>query len=69
MKPLPRYWKITIRRITGLQFCDRECDCGETPSYLWYKQTPSGSKEWLPGWMNGVTTEDVWKWLVENGRI
>lgn len=37
----PRYWKVTIARLTGLNFCDRNCGCGEN-SQLWYFPTPSG---------------------------
>lgn len=68
--PLPRYWKVAIKKITGLNFCDRDCDCGEN-NQKWY--FPSGSlrqnmPEWVPGWMNGVDTYEVWNWLVENGH-
>lgn len=68
-KPLPRYWKVVISRLTGLNYCDRSCPCGEN-NMLWWFPTPShrGVPEWVPGWMNGVDTYEVWRWLVENGR-
>lgn len=66
---LPRYWKRTIRRITRLNFCDRDCGCGEN-SQLWYFPTPNsdGVPDWVPGWMNGVDSHEIWRWLVENGK-
>lgn len=69
-KPLPRYWKTTISRITGLRYCDRHCDCGEN-AQLWYTPVPGDgeAEPLLPGWMNGVGTNDVWDWLVETGRV
>jgi hypothetical protein len=67
---LPRYWKRDIRRITGLIFCDRDCGCGEANG-LWWFPTPSGRgvPEWVPGWMNGVDSYEIWRWLVENDRV
>ena len=70
---LPRYWKKTIRELTGLQFCDKNCDCGEDKNnQLWW--FPPGQyagrylPEWVPSWMNGADSYDIWRWLVENGR-
>lgn len=31
---LPRYWKKVIARITGLRFCDRNCDCGANRAWM-----------------------------------
>lgn len=69
--PLPRYWKVEISRITGLRFCDRECGCGEN-SQLWFTPVPGdydGTPDWIPGWMNGCGTDEIWEWLVENGKV
>jgi hypothetical protein len=66
---LPRYWKRAISQLTGLQFCDRSCECGKNNQLWWF---PMGRCEsvpsWVPGWMNGADTQSVWKWLVKNGR-
>jgi hypothetical protein len=66
---LPRYWKVTIGRLTGLNFCDRSCGCGENNG-LWWFPTPGGGgvPDWVPGWMNGGDTHEIWRWLVANGR-
>lgn len=72
LKPLPRYWKAVIRRLTGMNFCDRNCGCGENSRLWWF---PVGCctcryavPKWLPCWMNGATTEDVWQWLVKHKK-
>jgi hypothetical protein len=67
---LPRYWKREIAAITGLNFCDRDCSCGEN-NQLWWFPTPSGRgvPEWVPDWMNGVDSYEIWQWLVENDRV
>jgi hypothetical protein len=70
LKPLPRYWKRTIGRITGLNFCDRNCGCGDN-NQLWWSPVPPGCgnvPEWVPEWMNGADTHEIWQWLVENGH-
>jgi hypothetical protein len=71
-KKLPRYWKVKIHEITGLNFCDRYCGCGEN-NQLWWFPVGTGSfcftPEWLPAWMNGSSTESIWEWLVKNGKI
>jgi hypothetical protein len=66
---LPRYWKCSISAITGLNYCDEYCGCGEN-AQLWYFPTPGGgsAEDWVPGWMNGVDSYEIWAWLVENGR-
>lgn len=69
-KPLPRYWKKTIARLTGLHFCDRDCGCGDNNQLWWfppgvmYRSVP----KWVPGWMNGADTHEIWRWLVENKK-
>jgi hypothetical protein len=71
IKPLPRNWRMKISRITGLNFCDRNCDCGEN-SELWFYPPGLESRDmedWVPCWMNGADTNDIWNWLVENGRV
>lgn len=69
-KPLPRYWKRTIAGITGLQFCDRDCGCGENNQLWWFPPGTGwrGLPEWVPGWMNGGDTNEIWDWLVENKK-
>lgn len=66
---LPRYWKREIGSITGLNYCDRECGCGEN-NQLWWLPTPdrSGIPDWVPGWMNGIDSFEIWRWLVANGK-
>ncbi len=67
---LPRYWKTTIHRLTGLNFCDRNCGCGENNELWWFPGGGSSTvAEWIPGWMNGCDTEEIWRWLVENGKV
>jgi hypothetical protein len=57
-----------IAELTGMTFCDEDCGCGEN-SQLWFTPTPCGwVPDWLPGWMNGCDTDEIWNWLVENGR-
>lgn len=67
----PRYWKVAIRRLTGLNYCDRDCDCGENNELWWFPVTTSGREAmpaWVPGWMNGADTFSIWRWLVEKGH-
>lgn len=69
--PLPRYWKAQIRKLTGLEFCDANCNCDEPNKQLWYWPPglmSRGLPKWLPGWTNGVDTDELWDWLVENGH-
>jgi hypothetical protein len=47
---LPRHCKKSIAAITGLVYCD----CGENPK---------GTEDWVPGWMNGANTEDIYRKL------
>lgn len=66
---LPRYWKREIAAITGLNFCDRDCGCGEANGLWWFSTPRSTSPEWVPGWMNGADSHEIWRWLVENGKV
>ncbi len=63
---LPRYWKRMIAELTGLLYCDRDCYCGENNN-LWWDH--GGSEDWVPSWMNGGDTHEIWQWLVENGKV
>jgi hypothetical protein len=68
---LPRYWKRTIAALTGLQFCDRSCGCGENNGLWWFPVEADARRAmpaWVPGWMNGGPTEEVWAWLVREGK-
>lgn len=65
--PLPNNWKRLISDITGLNFCDKQCGCGEANAHWWFPVCGQ-PEDWVPGWMNGVGTDEVWDWLVENGR-
>jgi len=71
--PLPRYWKRTIRELTGLKFCDRDCSCGQNNQLWWFtfgitERKSLGIPEWVPDWMNGGDTNEIWRWLCENGK-
>lgn len=61
-----------IAEATGLRFCDDDCDCGEC-SELWHFPVPGDNRDrvpsWVPGWMNAAGTEEIWRWLVEHGRV
>ncbi len=63
---LPRYWKKTISKLTGLVYCDRCCKCGEN-NQLWWSQ--HGTYQWVPGWMNGADTHSIWRWLYNNEQL
>jgi hypothetical protein len=63
----PRTFKAQIKAIAGLTICDRDCGCGERNGLVW--TTGIGKPDWIPGWMNGATPEEVWDALVEMGRI
>jgi hypothetical protein len=66
---LPRYWKATIHRLTGLNYCDRSCGCGEANGLWWFPtRSAAGVPDWVPGWMNGADTHEIWRWLVKNGK-
>lgn len=68
-RPLPRYWKTTIHRLTGLNFCDRSCGCGDNNQLWWFPVHSRDSlPDWLPGNLNGIDTESLWRWLVRNGH-
>lgn len=67
--PLPRYWKKTIARITGMVFCDRDCGCGENNELWWFPpMSRDGVPDWVPSWMNGCDSDEIWQWLVQNDR-
>ena len=58
-----------IAHITGLNFCGRDCGCGAN-SQLWFFPVGGGyPKPWVPVWMNGAATEEIWEWLVESGKV
>src|SRR4051812_21425909 len=62
---LPRRWKHRIHELTGLNFCDRTCGCGENNRLWWFPVTAAGLRQmpdWVPGWMNGGETFEIWKW-------
>ena len=68
---LPKNSKKRIHEITHLNFCDEDCDCGENNQLWWVPVTASERRcmpEWVPGWMNGVDTDEIWQWLVQNGK-
>ena len=68
-KPLPRYWKVAIRSLTGLNYCDHSCGCGENNELWWFPVTTHDHEpSWVPGWMNGADTFEIWRWLVEEGH-
>lgn len=66
---LPRCWKHRINRITGLVFCDKKCGCGESNELWWFPSCGNEPRKWIPSWMNGADSHDVWRWLVENGKV
>ncbi len=70
-RSLPRYWKVVIHDLTGLRYCDRDCDCGENNELWWWPDPGDGGRvpDWLPGWTNGSDTFSIWDWLVENGKV
>jgi hypothetical protein len=60
-----------IYDLTGLNYCDEDCGCGEN-AQLWYLppgQYGVGIADWVPEWMNGVSTDEIWEWLVQNKKI
>ena len=57
----------TIADLTGLNFCDENCCCGEN-SQLWFFPAGGGPgqdevPEWVPGWMHGSDTDEIWEWI------
>ncbi len=58
-----------IHHATGLNFCDQHCPCGQN-NQLWWTPTWGNGEvpEWAL-WMNGVDTDSIWSWLVENGKV
>jgi hypothetical protein len=66
--PFPRYWKVEIGRITGLNFCDRTCGCGDN-NELWWFPVCADVDDWVPGWMNGADSHEIWDWLVEHDKV
>lgn len=65
---IPRNFKSRIAKITGLNFCDRYCDCGENNQLFWSPVSQGPLPEWVPDWMNGGDPDEIWRWLVENGK-
>lgn len=54
--------------ITGLNYCGPNCGCGENSGLLYFPMSdPDAPEDWVPGWMNGATPEEVERWLQENG--
>ena len=58
-----------IARVTGLHFCGRRCGCGANNRLWWYPLGGGHEKPWVPGWMNGAATEEIWEWLIEHGKV
>jgi hypothetical protein len=58
-----------IARVTGMNFCGRDCGCGENSQLWFFPAGADGVRRWVPSWMNGVETAVVWEWLVENGKV
>lgn len=58
-----------IARVTGLRYCGADCGCGEHNRLWWFPIPPDGVKLWVPGWMNGGDTSEIWDWLVEHGKV
>ena len=54
--------------VTGLRYCDKNCPCGENSHLMLW---PAGYDwpDWLPGWMNGVSPDDVYSWLMEEAFL
>ena len=60
--------KQIIAEKLKLSFCDRDCGCGEN-NQLWWYEVGRTDLDKIPDWMNGVTTEEVWEWLIETGQV
>jgi hypothetical protein len=71
--PRPPTREVQIATLTGLRFCDRECGCGENSQLWWFPASPSACRSqcpsWVPGWMNGADTDEIWRWLVAAGKV
>lgn len=65
--PLPRYWKKRIHEITGLNYCDRDCDCGENNQLWWVPVCGDPLPEWVQEF-NGCDTFEIWNEIVAQGR-
>ena len=66
---LPRNWKSLIRRVTGMHYCDRNCGCGENNRLWWFPVGGGAVPSWMPDWMNGGDTHEIWKWLVKHRKV
>ncbi len=58
-----------ISDLTHLHLCDEDCGCGESTGHWYFPVTASARRrmpDWVPGWMNGVSTEEIVNWLDEN---
>ncbi len=67
----PRNYRQIIRQLTGLHLCDRYCGCGGNAGHFYF---PPGVDRrsvppWVPGWMNAVDGDEIWSWLVSNGKL
>jgi hypothetical protein len=69
MITLPYNWKSKIHAITQLHFCDHQCPCGENNQLWWFPPSPLNCPDWLPSWMNGADSFEIWQWLVQNGKV
>jgi hypothetical protein len=61
-----------IANLTGLHFCDRHCGCSSGSNLWWWPVTPDQRRllpDWLEGWTNGATTEDIFDWLGRIGKL
>jgi hypothetical protein len=68
---MPKNVEDIIYDLTGLNFCGEDCGCGEN-SQLWYFPPGQMSERiaaWVPRSFNGVDTQEIWQWLVENKRV
>lgn len=55
-----------IHRATNLNLCDADCGCGENNGLWWYPVCGDDPPAWVPDWMNGADTHEVWQWLAKN---
>jgi hypothetical protein len=54
-----------IEAVTELQYCDRNCPCGENNRLMWISSS-STPFAWLPDWVNGVEPEAIYQWILES---
>lgn len=69
---LPNNWKERIHEVTHLNFCDEACNCGENNQLWWFPVTASERRampRWVPSWMNGGDTHEIWRWLDQNNKL